>query len=405
MVNQFQPLFINYKKDAYIVLEGKPAECFFIIQQGKARVTREASIGSGAETLVPGDLFGVISAMSSHKHIETVQALSDVTLISVTPQQYIGLIQKSAQVAMKILKLFSIRLRYLNETLAGLAQNTAENDHTKLYDVAEYFYNEKLFELACYAYTQYVKYCPNHEHVSVVQRRLAQLENYSANAKIKFGSELNRSYRRNNMIFAEGEPGNELFVIQKGSVKITKIVDNHEVLLAMLKVGDIFGEMALLEGKPRAACAIAYEECTVMTVSKENFEVMCKAHPQLIDKVTTLLAERIWLIYKQLANTLIENQLCRLYDSLIIQLEKNRISLESREPYTFGFGRAELSNMVGLSERESRSLINEMFTKGKIRLVNEKIFVPSVVELFKETEILRKMEKLAQSRKNSDKES
>ncbi len=129
------------------------------------------------------------------------------------------------------------------------------------------------------------------------------------------------------MIFSENEPGTELYIIQRGVVKITKIVEDNEVLLAMLKTGDIFGEMALLENKPRSASAIANEDCSLMAVNKANFERMVQSQPQLITRLTTLLAERLWFIYKQLANTLIQDPLGRLYDALLLQLEKNRIPI------------------------------------------------------------------------------
>ena len=48
-----------------------------------------------------------------------------------------------------------------------------------------------------------------------------------------------------------------MFIIQEGAVRITKVVDGREVILAVLKKGDMFGEMALLENKPRSASAIA----------------------------------------------------------------------------------------------------------------------------------------------------
>ncbi len=62
-----------------------------------------------------------------------------------------------------------------------------------------------------------------------------------------------------------------------------------------------------------------------MAVNKANFERMVQTQPQLITRLTTLLAERLWFIYKQLANTLIQDPLGRLYDALLLQLEKNRV--------------------------------------------------------------------------------
>jgi CRP-like cAMP-binding protein len=398
MESQFQLGFANYKKDTYIIVEGKQnAACFFIIQQGKVKITKEATApGEMDEVLGPGDFFGVISTMSSHSHIETARALDDVVLISVRQNQYVGLIQKNTQVAIKIILQFSRRLRYLNETLARLTlKNTADDGPSHLYNVAEYYFSQKQYNQARYAYTQYLKYCPDGDKTAFARNKLAKLET----EKTEFNTnELNRTYLKNTMLFAEGEPGNELFIIQKGSIKITKIVDNKEVLLAMLKQGDILGEMALLEGKPRAASAVAYEDSDVMVINKANFELMIKNQPQIIARITTLLADRIWLIYKQLANTLIGNPMGRMYDALFIQLEKNRIPLDSKDPYTFDFGRPELINMVGLPEKNGNMLLAQMMEDKKLKIINDKIHTTSVEEILKQSEYFRKMDRIEKAK-------
>jgi CRP-like cAMP-binding protein len=203
------------------------------------------------------------------------------------------------------------------------------------------------------------------------------------------------------MLFAEGEPGDELFIIQKGSIKITKIVDNKEVLLAMLNTGDILGEMALLEGKPRAASAVAYEDSDVLAVNKANFELMIKNQPQIIARITTLLADRIWLIYKQLANALIDNPTGRMYDALLIQLEKNRVPLDGKGPYTFAFGRPELFNMLGIPEKKGNVLLEQMMEDKKLRIMDEKIHTTSTEEILKQSEYFRKMDRIEKTKQEN----
>jgi CRP-like cAMP-binding protein len=400
MESQFQLGFVNYKKDAYIIVEGKQnADCFFIIQQGKVKITKEAMMpGEMDETLGPGDFFGVISTMSSHSHIETAQALADAVLICVRQNQYVGLIQKNAQVAIKIILQFSKRLRYLNETLARLTlKNTADDGPSHLYSVAEYYLSQKQYSQAMYVYGQYVKHCPNGEKAAAAAEKFAKLSNRIEQTKFA-ANEVNRTYTKNTILFAEGEPGDELFIIQKGSIKITKIVDNKEVLLAMLKQGDILGEMALLEGKPRAASAVAYEDCDVMVVNKANFELMIKNQPQIIARITTLLADRIWLIYKQLANTMIDNPIGRMYDALFIQLEKNRVPLDGKDPYTFDFGQLELFKMVGIPEKKGNVLLAQMMEDKKLHIMDDKIQTTSVEEIFKQSEYFRKMDKIEKAK-------
>jgi CRP-like cAMP-binding protein len=203
------------------------------------------------------------------------------------------------------------------------------------------------------------------------------------------------------MFFAEGETGTELFIIQKGSVKIVRVVDNNEVLLAMLKAGDIFGEMALLESKPRAAGAVAFEDCEVMVVNQANFKLVITNQPPLVAKITTLLADRIWFIYKQLANTQITNPLGRMYDAMLIQLEKNRATVNDPVPHTFDFGPAELAHMAGLSREESGILLEKMLENKKIRIENNKMHTTSMLEILRQTEYYRKMHQIEKARKDN----
>ena len=166
----------------------------------------------------------------------------------------------------------------------------------------------------------------------------------------------------------------------------------------MLKSGDIFGEMALLENKPRSANAVAFEDAYLLAVNKANFERMVQTQPQIVTRLTTLLSERLWFIYKQLANTLLSDPLGRMYDALLIQLEKNRVPLR-RAPPTFDFGPKELVGMVGLPSNEGTLVIHKLLENGKIRLVENKLAF-DVTEVEKQTEYYRKMQKIEKARRD-----
>jgi CRP-like cAMP-binding protein len=405
MTNQLQLAFVNFKKDSYIIVEGKQnADRFFILRQGKVRVFKEVEVveEEGGNILGPGDFFGVVSTMSSHSHIETAQALTDVTLISVQKDQYGQLIQNNAPVAMKIILQFSKRMRYLDEALTRLTlKSTADNDPSHLFKVAEYYAKQSQYNQAYYAYHQYIKYCPSGQNVSVARERMVKIQPYAKAVYLeRKADEFNRVYPKDTMVFSEGQPGDELYIIQKGSVKITKIVDNNEVLLAVLKQGDIFGEMALLEAKPRSASAVAYEDCQLLAVNKENFERMVATQPQIVTRLTQLLAERIWFIYKQLANTLISDPLGRMYDALLIQLEKNRVPLGAA-PYVFDFGPKELVNMVGLPPADGNLVLRKLLENAKIRVVENKMTVIDVSDIVKQSEYYRKMQRIERARREA----
>ena len=113
------------------------------------------------------------------------------------------------------------------------------------------------------------------------------------------------------------------------------------------------------------------------------------------------MAERIWFIYKQLANTQLTDSLGRLYDALLIQIEKNRISIQPNEAFTFDFGAKELINMVGLPTNEGNAILRQLFDNKKVKLIDNKIHVTDIEEVEKQAKYYRKMEKIEKARKNS----
>ncbi|MDR1249229.1 MAG: cyclic nucleotide-binding domain-containing protein [Treponema sp.] len=395
--------FVNFKKNSYIVVEGKQnADRLFIIRDGTVQISKVVEMVEEEQgsILGPGDFFGVESAMSNHSYIETVQSLTDVTLISVHRDQYGELIRNNTAVAMKIILQFSRRMRYLDEALTRLTlKNKAEDDASQLFWVGEHYAKLSQYDLAYYAYSRYLKYCPQGEHVQTARERLMKIGPYVKITTDSFlPGESIREYAKDRMIFSEGEPGDELYIIQKGSVKITKIAEGMEVLLAVLKPGDIFGEMALLESKPRTACAITFEDCALLTVSRTNFSRIVAVQPQIISRLTTLLAERIWFAYKQIANTLIEDPLGRMYDALLIQLEKSRADTTQEQAYAFDFGPRELINMVGLSPAEGDLAIKKLLINRNLQLVNNRIHVNDIFEIAKQAQFFKNTQRREQSR-------
>jgi len=396
---------VNFNKGAYIIVEGKAnADYFFILRSGKVRVSKETEVveEEGGNVLGPGDFFGVVSTMSTHSHIETAQALTDVSLISVHREQYGLLIERNAPVAIKIIESFSRRMRFLDEALARLTlkSNTHEGDIEHLFRVAEYYVRQSQYNQAYYAYYQYLKYCPSGTSVVKARERLAKIKPY-AKAVYLDGDDnvFTRAFPKDTMIFSENMPGKEMYIIQKGSVKITKIVNDNEVLLAVLKQGDMFGEMSLIESKPRTASVIAFEDAVLLAVNRENFARMVKNQPQIIARLTTTLAERIWFIYKQLANTLLTSNIGQMYDALLIQLEKARVPIRAGEAYTFDFGIKELINMVGLPMAEGNQVIRDLLKNTKIKAVENRIFTSDIEEIDKQAKYYRKMERIEKARR------
>jgi CRP-like cAMP-binding protein len=104
-------------------------------------------------------------------------------------------------------------------------------------------------------------------------------------------------YNKDDMIFQEEAPGDRMYIIKSGSVKIIKKVKDKENTLAVLNPGEFFGEMALLDGLPRSAGAKAGDATVVISVSRANYgalrEKSATAALRLMDILVNVLSNRL----------------------------------------------------------------------------------------------------------------
>ena len=386
--------FVNFRKGSYLVVEGKAeSDRFFIIQSGNVRCFKATDAPGGPIKLLgPGDFVGVIPCMSGHSQIETVIAITDVTGISVRRDQYPELIMRNTPVAMKIIRTFANGMRAMNETLTKLTLNNVVADTPEhIFDVADYYDKAGFSDIAVYAYYQYLKACPRGLNAGRAKERFIVLKERTHAVYFESTPDLMRVYPKSTMIFSESQNGPDMFIIQEGQVKISKVVDGNEVTLAMLKKGDMFGEMALLENKPRSASAIAHEPCKLMAVNRQNFDLMVATQPQLISRLTTMLADRLWSMYRQIDNANLHDPLHKLIDILALQVEKTKINLSQQNvQYQTDLTPYDLANMCGLPKEQQAESLIRLQSDSHVRFINGKILVPDCRELVKQAAFYRK---------------
>lgn len=377
--------FVNFKKGSYLAVEGKISnDRFFIIQNGNVRCFSSNSVHTSKEILGPGDFVGVISCMSGHSQIENVVAITDVVVISVQKNQYPELIARNTPVAMKIIRTFANSMREMNERLTQLTlNNVVAETPEQIFHVAAYYEKIQKPNIAIYGYYQYLKACPGGAFSAKAKEKFILLKPKTHAVYFESTPDLMRIYPKDTMIFSECQRGAEMFIIQDGRVKITKVVNGEEVTLAVLKKGDMFGEMALLENKPRSASAVADDECRLMTVNRQNFDQMVATQAQLIAKLTTTLAERLWSMSRQLSNALIIDPISKLLDMLALQVEKAKINMNTKSSYTTDLTLQDLANMCGIPKGQQPTLIFKFQSHPLIKMTGPKITIVDCSELIK----------------------
>jgi len=387
-------------KDAIIYVEGSPnSNNFLIIKNGKAKIIREIEVvdNPNENILKSGDYFGVVSCMSRRPRLETVRALEETYLISVEYDQFLELIRQNKTVALKILKLYSKKLRYFDDAITRLSlKKPISSNPENLFIIGNYYYNHVEYREARYAFEKFLQYCPNSPNVPKAQELLNEIKPQVGDTPDYTQlTPLIRQYENKAILFCENEPGDNVFVIQEGKIKVTKIVGDQEVLLAVLNPGDIVGEMALIENKPRSATAIAMGKTKVLAINKDNFQVMVENQPQMTLKIIQLLSERIWVAYRQLENLAIPDEYGRILDLLLIQIQKKRIPIEPRKSFEFDLTADEIISMAGFDKNKGAQLIGRLLEDNNFKMENGRIVVVDIDVLEKHVEMYRKKIKKA----------
>lgn len=103
-----------------------------------------------------------------------------------------------------------------------------------------------------------------------------------------------RRYRKGQTIFQQGDPGSSMMAVLSGRVRIGAIsLDGKEITLNMIDAGEVFGEIALLDGKARSADAIAIEATHLLTIERRHFVPYLKGDLGLALRLLSVLCERL----------------------------------------------------------------------------------------------------------------
>ncbi len=196
-------------------------------------------------------------------------------------------------------------------------------------------------------------------------------------------------YEPNELIFCEFEPGNEFYVIQTGRIKIVKIINNNEKTLDVLKPGDIFGEMAVLEEEPRSASAIAMEKSRLLKFHRDNFDALLQGNPQIAYKLLVIFSKRIYDAKRRLMILLLEEPQLKVMDVLNMLSEEDP-HLDLGGPIVLQVTIQEVANWAGMQINEVQKILTHFNQLGKIELFNDKIHVKNIRDFMRVVNSRRK---------------
>ena len=101
-------------------------------------------------------------------------------------------------------------------------------------------------------------------------------------------------FKKGEEIIVEGEPGDCAYIIEQGSVEVSKLTPHGEKqILGILDESEIFGEMGLIDGLPRSATVTAREDCVMSVCSQETFNNLADHNPESLIPIFKVLVGRL----------------------------------------------------------------------------------------------------------------
>ncbi len=239
--------FRSYSRGDEIVQAGDSGDAVFLIEEGQVRLMSASSEGDSYEELSEGDLFGHTALVTGKPYPATAYAVSDVNVWYLPRSVYQELIREHP--AIKIA--FS---RALAESLGPSDQNEAIQRVAKLGLFTD---------------------MPTEALTALVARLVL------------------RHFPANEVIYAEGTPGDALYVVESGEIRLLDSAFSDAQLLERVRTGESFGEMALLTGRTRAECARAANDTTVWVLYKSDFDDLMVQYPEISVSLSRALSDRL----------------------------------------------------------------------------------------------------------------
>jgi len=271
-----------FSHDEVIFREGQEGRDLFIVRESTVHVTRQTAIGNQVlSTFGFGSLFGEVSFLDRRERTATAAGVGSGSLYRIPAAALEEAIRRSSEFTVSLLWSFW-------QTLAEKIRS-ANAQMSEFFSLPPASWGNERGQEGSRAHV------PEQEKLDILRshglsaQELRLLATYSAE----------EHFPPNAMIFAEGESGDTLHIVVDGSVRISRMVPGMgEECLAILGRGEVFGEMALIDGQPRSADARAHRQgCTVFSISRSLLEEVLSMDPdaavQFLGLLCRLLCRRI----------------------------------------------------------------------------------------------------------------
>lgn len=394
----------SFQKGSYLFIEGDDdSGSVYLVKKGKVRHhCTSPGLSAALSDAGEGDFIGFISAFSGRPRLSSAVAMTDTIAVRIDSEHLFSMLAEKKEIAMKIMNSYSQALQKYDHVLMGIKPiSLLYPQNMSLMRLGEYYHEKGDYNLALYIFNRYIQIYPDSENMEQVEQLIEDLEAGSPGDGYAPDEKGNLYYSDKSVIFCEHEPGDLLYFINEGRVKITKQSLSGDMLLAVLGEGEIFGELALITSSPRSATAVSFGGLHVTPVDMDMFREMLSHSPDIIKKIITSISQRLWFNHVRLSQMSYRKPITRLFAFLETKLMEDGVSLKRKAQHQFQFGLDELIGMNELSTEKNMEEIDELvankwlsFNFGTITVLNPHEFTADV-QMYKQRDSIPSAKKVS----------
>ena len=190
------------------------------------------------------------------------------------------------------------------------------------------------------------------------------------------------SLARGRTLFNEGDPGNRLYVVTDGKIKLGRTAaDGRENLLAILGRGEMFGELSLFDPGPRTATATAVTDATLIGLGHDDLQPWLTGRPEVAGQLLAALAQRLRRTNEAMADLVFSDVPGRVAKALLDLAKRFGVQSDDGLHVTHDLTQEELAQLVGASRETVNKALADFASRGFLRLEARAVVILDVERL------------------------
>ncbi len=195
-----------------------------------------------------------------------------------------------------------------------------------------------------------------------------------------------REFPKGTVLFREGEPGREMYVVQQGKVNISKRAGDVEKILVTLGQGEFFGEMSILNNAPRSATATCAEDSKLLVIDPKTFEAMLRGNAEIAIRMIKKLADRLAEADRTIENLMLKDVGARVVHWLLGAAERGARTAAGVKIET---GAEDLAARVGVKREQVDDILVKLLKSRIVTVHPDGLVVPDLARLRQFLEFLQ----------------